>query len=166
MANLVKWKVDTTTRVAVFPGAATDNAADLPGMVTAKAALSAAIENTNGSQYAFFELRQQTQAATASGYWNLWIVRSLDGTNFEDATGATSGGTPVIPARPADMMIPVRNLSTTQQVIVTPTVLLPPQDYKILMQSALGTTTTTATTSTPANAQCALFIIPFNDEVQ
>jgi len=166
MANLIKWNVDSTTKVNVFPGAASDSASDMPGMVTAKAALSGTIENTDGSQYAMLELRQQTQAATASGYWNVWIIRSLDGTSFEDATGATSGGTPVVPARPADLVVPVRNLSTTQQIIVTPPFLLPPQDYKIFIQSALGTTTTTATTSTPTDATCSLFITMFNDEVQ
>jgi hypothetical protein len=166
MANLIKWNVDSTTKVNVFPGAASDSASDLPGMLTAKSALSSAIENTDGSQYAMFELHQQTQATTSSGYWNLWIIRSLDGTTFEDATGATSGGTPITPARPADLVIPVRDLSTTQQIIVTTPILIPPQDFKVYMVSALGTTTTTAVTSTPTDATCSLFITMFNDEVQ
>jgi len=165
MPTLIKWQTDTTTKVTVFAGAA-DAADDMVAKPTAKAALSAAIENTDGSQYAFFELHSQSQAASASGYFNLWIIRSLDGTTFEDGAGSTAGGTSTIPARPADMVIPVRDLSTTQQVVVTPILLLPPQDFKILLQNVTGQTLTTTTTSVPADATTSLFMISFNDEAQ
>jgi hypothetical protein len=100
------------------------------------------------------------QAAVASGYFNIWLIRSLNGSDFENATGHSTAASAVVPARPADVMIPVRAV-TTQQVVVSPPFLIPPQDYKVFVQNKLGTTTTNSTGS-----ENQLFMLTFNDEVQ
>jgi len=161
MPNAIKWKVDTTTKVTVFAGTSTQSANDISNMLTDAAAITAsAIENTNGSQYAMFELRVKPQAAPTAGYFNIWLVRSLNGTDFEDATGHSSVASTVIPGRPADVVIPVRAVST-QQVVVSPPFMIPPQDYKVFVQNKLGTTTSNSTSS-----ENELFMLTFNDEVQ
>ena len=51
MANLIKWQVDTTTKVSIFPGSSTQHANDIANMLADAAAMSAAtVENTDGSQ--------------------------------------------------------------------------------------------------------------------
>jgi len=161
MPNTIKWKIDTTTKVTVFPGSSTQHANDLANMAYDSAAMSAStVENTNGSQYAMFELRVKPQAAPTAGFFNVWLIRSLNGTDFEDATGHSIAASAVIPARPADVMIPVRAVST-QQVVVSPPLLLPPQDFKVFVQNKLGTTTSNSTSS-----ENQLFMLTFNDEVQ
>jgi hypothetical protein len=160
MANTIKWQVDTTTKVTIFPGTSTQHANDIANMVTDAAALSAAVENTDGSQYAMFELRVKPQAAVASGYFNIWLIRSLNGTDFEDATGHSVATSIVVPARPADVMIPVRAV-TTQQVAVSPPFMIPPQDFKVFIESKLTTTTSNSTSN-----ENELFVLTFNDEVQ
>jgi hypothetical protein len=57
-------------------------------------------------------------------------------------------------------MIPVRAV-TTQQVVVTPPFMIPPQDCKVFIESKLGTTTSNSTSS-----ENQLFMLTFNDEVQ
>jgi len=161
MPNAIKWKVDTTTKVTVFDGSTTSSANDIANMLTGAAAITAsAIENTNGSQYAMFELRVKPQAAPTAGYFNIWLIRSLNGTDFEDATGHSVATSIVVPARPADVMIPVRAVST-QQVVVSPPFMIPPQDYKVFIESKLGTTTSNSTVN-----ENQLFMLTFNDEVQ
>jgi hypothetical protein len=166
MANLIKWNVDSTTKVTVFAGASTDSQSDLCSKPTAKTALSGTIENTDGSQYAMFELRSQTQASSVSGYYEVWLLRSLNGADFEDGTGTTSTETAVVPARAPDCIIPVRDLSTTQQILVTNIIPIPPQDFKVLVRNSTGQTTTATTNATPNSALCSMFILMFNDEVQ
>jgi len=154
MANKILW--ENATRTELFPGTS-DAATDLKNKLNDDAALSAAVENTEGEQYVLFELRCRLQAGATNGYWNLWMIRSLDGTNFEDGAGGTS---PTIPARPPDLVIPVANTITTQQVVVMPPICAPPEDFKILLENKTGQSCTNT------DNENELWYLLFSDEVQ
>jgi hypothetical protein len=62
----------------------------------------------------------------------IWFVREADGTNYED------GGSSTIPARPADVVIPVRAVSTAQRIDVD--VVLPFAKFYVLLAHNTGQT--------------------------
>ncbi|HBY60599.1 MAG TPA: hypothetical protein DEH78_12310, partial [Solibacterales bacterium] len=105
------------------------------------AALTAAIENSNGNIWIEFLLRCRFGVSPTNGYWNLYIIRGHDigsGVAYEDGAGGT---TPTIPARAPDAVIAVR-ADTGQQLIHVPGILAPPEDFKILLENKSGQTTT------------------------
>lgn len=94
-----------------------------------------AIDNSDAAnrfQYADFELFCRGQSAmTAGTTLSLWIIESLDGTNFED------GSDSVTPARPPDERFFVRAVSTAQRLVIRG-LLLPPTKFKILLSNDSG----------------------------
>lgn len=64
---------------------------------------------------------------TANTAFVLWILRAIDGTNYED------GGTSVTPARQPDAYFPIRAVSTAQRI--RRRVKLPPGNVKYLLKN-------------------------------
>jgi len=96
--------------------------------------LSAEIDNEAGLYpYITFELVADFGGnPAAGGYVGLWILKEIDGTNFED------GSTTVDPARTEDVYIPLRtNLSTVQRVTIV-NIVIPPYGFKVLLRNKSG----------------------------
>jgi len=131
--NPLNWSAYTQTKTAMFA------AADLKALATAAGKLStaSAIDNAAGDTLADLELLiDLATAATAGGYIALWFIRALDGTNYE------SGGDAVFPARPPDVIIPVRSTTDDSQVVTIAGVQWPQGLFKVLFQNNTGQTTT------------------------
>lgn len=148
--NPVQWSAYGTTKTALFA------TTDLKNLTTASGKLStaSAIDNTAGSQYAYIELLiDLATAATAGGYVSLWFIKATDGSNYE------SGADAVFPARPADVVIPVRNTTDDSQVVAVGPVMWPQGLFKVLFQNNTGQTTTNTDSLTQ------VYYRPFNDNV-
>ena len=131
--NPQKWSAYTAAKAALFA------AADLKNIATTEGKLSsaAAIDNSAGDQLADIELLiDLATAATAGGYIALWFIHALDGSNYE------SGANDVFPARPPDVIIPVRSTTDDSQVVTIPAVMWPQGVFKTLFQNNTGQTTT------------------------
>lgn len=66
-------------------------------------------------------------APTANTAVTVWLLREVDGTNFED------GGASVTPTRLPDAVFPLRAVTTAQRIIVP--VDLPPGNFKALLRN-------------------------------
>jgi hypothetical protein len=64
---------------------------------------------------------------TANTAFSVWLLREIDGTNYED------GGTSVTPTRPPDMFFTVRAVTTAQRIIAICD--LPPGAPKVLIRN-------------------------------
>ena len=64
---------------------------------------------------------------TANTAFSVWLLRELDGTNYED------GGTSVTPTRPPDMIFTVRAVTTAQRIVAVCD--LPPGVPKALIRN-------------------------------
>jgi hypothetical protein len=64
---------------------------------------------------------------TANTAFVAWILREIDGTNYED------GGTSVTPTRVPDMIFTVRAVTTAQRIIAICD--LPPGSFKVLIRN-------------------------------
>jgi hypothetical protein len=64
---------------------------------------------------------------TANTSFCVWLLREVDGTNYED------GGASVTPTRPPDMIFTVRAVTTAQRIIVVCD--LPPSAPKVLIRN-------------------------------
>jgi len=71
-------------------------------------------------------------APVADTLINVWFLRTIDNTNYED------GSATVIPRRTPDVTFPMRAVTTAQRVIKTAT--MPPGRFKILVQNGTGQT--------------------------
>jgi len=93
-----------------------------------------AIQNTNGYLYADVEfVAGSTYTPTAGGFIELWLLRSIDGgSNYED------GSSSIAPARPADIVIPVRGGTTITPRSGAPGLLLPPGFYEPIARNQTG----------------------------
>lgn len=130
-SNLTKWSAYAAAKAEIFA------AAELKNLVTTAGKLSAAIDNTAGDQFAYLELLiDLATAATVGGYVELWFIKAIDGTTYE------SGADAVFPARPADVVIPVRSTTDDSQVVSVGPVLWPQGLFKVLFRNSTGQTTT------------------------
>ena len=112
---------------------------ELNSLANGEAALTAAIANETGL-YPYIDLELymasvdiHTQTAL---YLSVWFLSAVDSTpNYED--GSNTG--PMIPARPPDVVIPVRAGSgaMTQRVNVV-NIPIPPLGFEILIQNNIG----------------------------
>lgn len=135
MAVVNKWLTGT---IATLMSAELNSLASSAGP-SAGAIASAAFNNAagggggDGYMYGELELRIAAPAGTltagTSAY--VWFLLQPDGTNYED------GGSSVIPARQADVLIPLANLATAQRVTVRG-VELPPGSFKALLAHNTG----------------------------
>lgn len=88
---------------------------------------------TAGAVYADAEYAAGgTASPLAGGFIELWLLRSLDGTNFEDGTAA------IPPARPADLIIPVRDGTAITPRAGASGLVLPPFSWKALVRNQTG----------------------------
>jgi hypothetical protein len=131
-SNLTKWSAYGATKAEIFAAAELKNIATTAGTLS-----DSGIDNTAGYQYAYIELLiDLATAATAGGYVELWFIHSIDGTNYE------SGADAVFPARPADVVIPVRSTTDDSQVVTVGPVMWPQGLFKVLFRNSTGQTTT------------------------
>lgn len=66
-------------------------------------------------------------APTANTSFCVWLLREIDGTNYED------GGTSVTPTRPPDMIFSVRPVTTGQRIVQVSD--LPPGAPRVLIRN-------------------------------
>jgi hypothetical protein len=71
---------------------------------------------------------------TAGGFIELWLLRSIDGTNFDD------GSATIAPGRLPDVVIPVRAGASIRPRAVVAGVILPPGLYKPIARNQTGAT--------------------------
>jgi len=146
--NPTVWSAYSATKAAIF------GVSDLKNLTTASGAISVAIDNTAGDQYAYLELLiDLATQATAGGSVSLWFIKAIDGSNYE------SGSATVFPARAADVIIPVRSTTDDSQVVTVGPVLWPQGLFKVLFQNNTGQTTTNTDSLTQLSYRA------FNDNV-
>jgi hypothetical protein len=131
-SNLTKWSAYGATKAALFAAGGLKNIANNAGAISASA-----VDNTAGYQYADLELLiDLATAATAGGYTEWWFIKAIDGSNYE------SGSATVFPARPADVIIPVRSTTDDSQVVSVGPIFWPQGLFKIVFRNTTGQTTT------------------------
>lgn len=139
--------------VVVIPGAGVG--ANLQNLANASNVLAAtAFNNNNSAVYAMFTFSVRGASAfSAGGYMGLWFVKSADGSTYED------GDYNVTPARPVDVVCPVRAVSTQQVINIGP-VVIPDGSFKPLFTNQGGQ----ALTNT--SGENTLAMATFTDQVQ
>ncbi len=123
----------TNTRSTVSTALSTE----LNSLANNNNALGSAITIANAG-YRFGELEIVVTfgvAPTANTALTVWLLREVDGTNYED------GGSSVTPTRAPDAIFPLRAVTTAQRVVVPCD--LPPGTFKALLRND-GTGQTTA----------------------
>lgn len=103
---------------------------ELNSLTTTGSAISSAIDNdADRDMYADVELLiDYGTGPTAGSVIELYHIRTVDGTNFED--GSTTG--PVVPQSGYVGAFVLRNTTDTQRIII-PGVPIPPRDFKALI---------------------------------
>jgi hypothetical protein len=105
----------------------------LDSLANGARAVSAAVDNATGLYlYADFECNFASAAFAAGAYVSLYLLESIDATNYED--GSTSV-TPTAQALIAN--IPFRN-ATAAQIHAARGIVLPPTNFKILLINNTG----------------------------
>jgi hypothetical protein len=138
MPNLINWQLTSTTATQYFAGT-TDDGTDLKNSANNEGHVGVAIDNTNGHQYIRLWLRARlVSASTAGGYVNIWFLNGMDlGSGIVHEDGA-AGTTPTTPPRPPDCVIPLNTTISTQQVVASPLLMAPPEDFKIMLVNKTG----------------------------
>ena len=133
MANSpTNWSAYTSTATAMFAAGGLKNIATTAGAIS-----GTQIDNTAGAQYADIGmLIDLATAATAGGYVELWWIKAMDGSTSE------SGSATVFPARPADVIIPVRSTTDDSQRVTVGPILWPQGKFTPLFRNSTGQTTT------------------------
>ncbi len=112
----------------------------LNSLASGSGALSAAISNDGSGEFDLFADAELVVTygtnPTDGNPVELWLVRQVDGTNYEDAAG---GATPVYP-RNGLVGIFSLQASTSGQRIVIPQIVIPPGDFKLLLVNKAGQT--------------------------
>ena len=131
----------TTFKWVAGEGQTTALSTELNALGNGNTALSAAIDNLAGLYlYMDIAISLVSAAFVAASYISVYLICSLDGTNYEDGSAGTPG---VIPARPPDAIIPLRLLTGAQAVVITG-IPIPPLKFKLEFVNnagvALGTT--------------------------
>lgn len=123
MANTVKWST-LGTYTTLIDGAA--SAPTLKNLASAARVLGSEVNNEAGNQYCEIELKVRGAVAFgATAYMALYFVIAADSTNYEDGDASTT------PARPPDVIIPVRAISTQQRITLR-NIVLPNAKFKPL----------------------------------
>lgn len=109
---------------------------ELNSLANAAGAISSAIDaDAYGQLYADVELYVTFGTnPTANTLVEMYFVRQIDGTNYEDNTTGASG---VPPANGFAGAFPVRAVTTAQRIIL-PKVELPPLDFKVYLLNRTG----------------------------
>lgn len=110
------------------------------------AVTAAAIDNDNDRDvYADFALQwKHTSAPSATTpYVELYIIRTVDGINFEDFVASNTPASVVLPGGAYVGVFPVRPVATTQVAVIRG-VILPPLDFYVAIRNAASTAFDTA----------------------
>lgn len=138
MANLLKWAAAWTSRGTVLT-------TELNALANgAYSAVGTAYDNTsNLNQTGYVEVNLASLTPTAGAYLQLFMVQSLDGTNYEDAPSATNPGYGA-----QNVAASLATGAATKRVSLGPFV-IPPGKMKFVLLNksnvALAATTNTAT---------------------
>lgn len=152
MANAIKWVAGTAYSTAID-----GTASGLRNMANDARVIGAAIDNaTAKDQKAAFELYvDMASAPSANGAFNLYLIYSLDGTNF------ANGDASVVPApNTLKLVFPVQP-NTNQQRIVLADVDIAPFKFKCLLENKSGQATTNAN-----DTDNILSYATYNSEIQ
>lgn len=141
MATTQKYLIGTTvTLLSTELNSLASSAGLTAGAISSVGGTSGQFNNTPGGGsldgYAFgrFELVLAAPGGTLASNTaaNIWLLGTVDGTNFED------GGAAVASSRRPDLVIPVRAVSTAQRVsVIAP---LPPGNFFVLLSQNTGQT--------------------------
>lgn len=154
MANAVKWSALGTYTTAIAGGA---DAPTLKNLANDGQKLGGEIDNATSARdmYADFDLLCKFQSAPSTGgYVALYLIQSVDGTNYADGTDSV--------APPATALVgtfPVRAVTDAQRVALRH-VLLPPTKFKPLVVNKSGQA------MTDVNDENVLSYRPYNEEIQ
>jgi hypothetical protein len=152
MPNAVKWSA-LGTRTLVINGDA--SAPTLKNLANGARVLGAEIDGaTDRNQVADWHLDARGASAFAVGsVVEVYFVVAHDDTNYED------GDSSITPAKAPDFIVPLRNVSTQQKVVVRG-IPLPPFKFKPLFVNTSGV----ALTNT--DNENRLYYRAYNDEIQ
>lgn len=142
MATIIsKWLLGTTTTLMSTELNSLATSAGLTaGAIASVGGTSGVFNNVaggggfDGYRWGIFELNLGAPAGTmtAGTAAYIWFLQQIDGTNFED------GSASVIPARKADLIIPVRAVSTANRAGAPTLAMLPPGIWKPLLAQNTG----------------------------
>lgn len=121
----------TTFKWAVPASIATALDSGLNSLASGSLAISTAIDNETDLYELInleFILASVDWSAATGLEIDIWFLTTVDGSNYED------GGTSVTPARPPDVIIPVRQLNGAQRIHVN-NIPIPPLEFKILLKN-------------------------------
>jgi hypothetical protein len=131
--NPVKWSAYTAAKAALFAAGGLKNLANAAFAISASA-----VDNSAGDQYADLEmLADIATQSTAGGYFSVWFVSALDGSNYESIVSGS-----ITPARSPDVIIPIVSQTGDSQVVTIKRVCWPQGVFKTLVQNNTGQTTT------------------------
>lgn len=148
MANAVKWEALVTDRGNVL-------STELNALANgSRSAAGSAINNgSNLDQYGWLQLDVDFVSSPSAGaYVEVWMVKALNGTDYEDGSDSVDPGAHTLVA-----IIPVR-ATTAAQKLMSRTILLPPCPIKFLLTDRTGQ-------AFPASGS-TLKLYTANDEVQ
>jgi len=133
---------------------------ELTGLTSGAYAVTAdSVDNTGGNQFADFIFYVDGQELIAAGkYLSMYFIRSLDGTTAAYERGGTSSTTQ-LPARAADVIVPLAATSELQSVVIGP-VALPNARYKLLVINNAGCALDATTTHLNK-----VICVPYNEKV-
>lgn len=130
-----KWLLGTT---ATLMGTELNSLASSSGLTAG--AIGSAFNNVaggggfDGYKWGVFELNLGTPGGTmtAGTAAYIWFLQQIDGTNFED------GSASIIPARKADLVVPVRAIAVAGRAGAPTLAMLPPGTWKPLVSQNTG----------------------------
>lgn len=130
MATTFKWTAWTDRSASTGGTISTELNALANG---AFSAVSGIYDNrTNLDEWAGFLINLPSLAVAAGGYLQIFLIDSLDGTNFEDAASATQPGSHQLVATVS------LNATTSAKVVITAPFRLPPANIKWVVKNAAG----------------------------
>jgi hypothetical protein len=147
MANAIKWATPTAENSVISTG--------LDSLANDARAISSAIDNeTNKDRFCSFELDLATQgsARSSGAYVAIYIVTSVDGTNFQMGDASVSP--------PANSLVATMPLdaATTARYQNSNLIPLPPLQLKVIAENKTG--------QAFASSGSELKITQYNEEVQ
>lgn len=152
MANEIKWATTLGSQTTLIAGAS--SAPTLKNLSAAAGKLGNAITG-NRNRYCTLELMVRfASSPAAGGYVDIYLLPSIDATNFSDGADAV-----LPPGLSRVASVPVRAVSTQQRFTI-PNIELPPLDFKALIVN------NASTGFTNTDNENVLSYRPYNEEIQ
>ncbi len=128
----------TTFKWLAGEGAQSALTTELNSLANGNTALSAAINNdADLYEYIDLELYLASFATSTSPWIAIWILASVDGSNYEDGSAGTPG---TIPDRQPDAIIPLKASTTSAWRRCAVNIPIPPLKLKLLLNNQTGAT--------------------------